>query len=147
VVLCRTAKGALISLRNDMLSPRPSSGYAALQGTKGAYDPNWQGIGSHRVCLVDPERPHDDPQWRPLAEFEDRFLPAIWRDRPKELEQQVHGGADGLTILEFVNAILEGRESPIDVYRALDMTVPGLVSETSAHQGGLPVAVPDFRFL
>jgi hypothetical protein len=84
-----------------MLSPRPFSGYASLQGTKGAYD----GLNADRVCLVDLARPHDDPRWRPLAESEDEFLPTIWRTGPKELEQQVHGGADGLSILEFVNAI------------------------------------------
>jgi len=31
-------------------------------------------------------------------------------------------------------------------YRALDMTLPGIVSEISVHQGNAPVAVPDFRF-
>ena len=55
------------------------------------------------------------------------------------------GGADGLTVLAFVDAILNDTESPIDVHRALDYTVPGLMSEVSAKQGGAPVAVPDFR--
>jgi hypothetical protein len=36
---------------------------------------------------------------------------------------------------------------PIDVYRAMDYTVPGLVSEESIRNGGAPVPVPDFREL
>ena len=70
----------------------------------------------------------------------------MWKSRPASLASQVHGGADGLTFLAFVEAIVGDTGSLIDVYRALDMTVPGLVSEVSAHQGGAPVAVPDFRY-
>ena len=33
----------------------------------------------------------------------------------------------------------------VDVYDALDMTVPGLVSEVSINSGGIPIPVPDFR--
>ena len=36
-------------------------------------------------------------------------------------------------------------EPPLDVYTALDFTVPGLVSEQSIANGGAPVEVPDFR--
>lgn len=34
---------------------------------------------------------------------------------------------------------------PIDVYATMDFTVPGLVSEQSIANGGIPVKVPDFR--
>jgi hypothetical protein len=33
----------------------------------------------------------------------------------------------------------------LDVYRAMDYTVPGLISEQSIAQGGVPLPVPDFR--
>ena len=36
---------------------------------------------------------------------------------------------------------------PIDVYRAMDYTVPGLASEQSILQDGAPVPVPDLRDL
>ncbi len=148
-LLCRTSRGGMIELRNDMSSPRPSRAYGGLQGTRGAYDPDWghDATLGHRVCVYPADQSHGELEWRPLAQFEEDFLPEIWRHRPKELENQVHGGADGLTILEFVKALVREGEPPINVYRALDMTVPGLVSEISAHQGGAPVAVPDFRHL
>jgi len=148
-LLCSTAKGSIIELRNDMSSPRPARAYASLQGTKGVYEPDWGHDGKlgHRVCFYPADRSHAELEWEPLANYEERFLPEIWRNRPKELESQVHGGADGLTIRAFVDAIVNGKASPIDVYRALDMTVPGLISEISAHQGGAPVAVPNLRYL
>jgi predicted dehydrogenase len=148
-VLCRTAKGALVQLRNDMSSPRPARGYASLQGTKGAYEPDWEEDGKvgHRVCFYRGDRTHVEVEWEPLERYEEAYLPPLWKNRPVSLASQVHGGADGLTFLAFVEAIAQDTDSPIDVYRALDMTVPGLVSEISAHQGGAPVAVPNFRHL
>jgi len=146
-LLCKTAKGAMVVLRNDMSSPRPFRGYASLQGTKGAYEPDWGHDGKlgERVCLPDPESRDSHPAWRPLSEFEDEFLPEIWRNRPEGMASHVHGDADGLTVLAFVEAVLNDEEPPINVHRALDFTVPGLVSAVSAEQGGTPVAVPTFR--
>ena len=46
---------------------------------------------------------------------------------------------------EFIAAIRAGQPPPIDVYRALDYTVPGLISEQSIAQGGVPLPIPDFR--
>lgn len=145
VTLCRTARGALLSLRNDLLSPRPFSGYASVQGTKGAYETNWSGTLSHRVYLLDPAHPDAVPEWQPLKAFEDEFLPDLWRGQAPGAESAAHGGADGLVLLDFVAALLEDRPPPIGIYRALDMTAPGLASELSAQQEGQPVVVPDYH--
>ena len=45
----------------------------------------------------------------------------------------------------FVDSIINDTKPPIDVYDAMDLTVPGLVSEESIANGGKPVEVPDFR--
>ena len=45
----------------------------------------------------------------------------------------------------FVDSIINDTKPPIDVYDAMDLTVPGLVSEESIAKGGKPVEVPDFR--
>ena len=150
VMLCTTSKGALIKIINDMSSPRPFHGYSALQGTLGAYQPDyWCKCKPERVCIIPPEdaRKHAEYEWKSLYEYENEYMPDIWKNRPKELEEAVHGGADGLMLGDFIKAIVEDKPSPIDVYRALDMTVPGLISDISANQGGIPVAVPDYRLL
>ena len=50
-------------------------------------------------------------------------------------------------VREFLRAVLDGKRPPIDVYRAMDYTVPGLISEQSILQGGAPLPVPDLREL
>ena len=54
-------------------------------------------------------------------------------------------GGDYFEIREFVDSIIQDTKPPIDVYETLDMTVPGLISEASINQGGIPLPVPDFR--
>ena len=56
-----------------------------------------------------------------------------------------HGGVDLKVAQAFVEAILAGRSSPIDVYRGIDYTLPGIIANRSADQGGLPLAIPDMR--
>ena len=46
---------------------------------------------------------------------------------------------------DFARALLDGKPSPIDVYRALDFAVPGIMALQSRAIGGAPVPVPDFR--
>jgi predicted dehydrogenase len=56
-----------------------------------------------------------------------------------------HGTSEALLIDDFVRAITQGEAAPIDVYRAVEMTAPGLCAHQSAIKGGQPVAIPDFR--
>ena len=53
--------------------------------------------------------------------------------------------AEYFELRDFIDALLNGTEPPLNVYRALDYTVPGLVSEESIANGGQPVLVPDYR--
>lgn len=146
VMLCLTSRGALVKIRHDQMSPRPSSlNYAALQGTKGAYEALRHHKDTHRVCLDEPGADPRHREWRPLSDFESDYLPDCWRGRSEE--DDVHGGSDGLTLRAFVDCVLRDEPSPIDVYRALDFTAPGLASEISAAQAGARVAVPDFRLM
>lgn len=56
-----------------------------------------------------------------------------------------HGGVDLKVARAFTNAILEGRDSPIDVYRGIEYTLPGIIAARSAEQGGVPMEIPDLR--
>jgi predicted dehydrogenase len=148
IMLCRTAKGGLIAIRNDMMSPRPHThNYVALQGTKGAYEAARHAEDTHRVCLDSPEADALHRKWQSLWDFESEFLPEVWRNPPDEAIDAGHGGSDYFPVRDFVDAILKDTAPPIDVYRALDFTVPGLMSEVSVERGGAPVAVPNFRFV
>ena len=142
-MMCKTTRGGLIEIRLDMLSNRPHNlTYYSLQGTKGCYEAA-RGFGdSPKIWLAD----HAEKiEWRSLWDFEEEFMPEMWRNPPEEALRAGHGGGDYFEIREFVDSIVNDTKPPVDVYDALDMTVPGLVSELSINRGGIPLPVPDFR--
>jgi hypothetical protein len=115
----------------------------ALQGTKGAYEAPRARGEAHKVWLAD--YCADPNEWRSLWDLEAEFLPEAWRNPPPEALRAGHGGGDYFIVRDFVQSIIQGTPPPIDVYRALDFTVPGLISEESIARGGIPLPVPDFR--
>ena len=142
LLLGRTTRGALVKVRFDLLSNRPHlMDYYSLQGTAGAYEAARAPGEQARIYL---QGSSPDGEWEPLEDYAERFLPDRYRN---VLAGAGHGGADTWPIREFVEAIREGSPSPIDVYAALDMTLPGIVSEHSIAQGGAWLAVPDPRYL
>lgn len=144
--LCKLANGGMITLRLDMLSNRPHNMvHYALQGTNGCYESGRGGGDEPRIWLKD--RSKDNHTWQTLWEYEREFMPAIWRDPPEEAKRAGHGGGDYFQVREFVDSILHDAKPPIDVYDALDFTVPGLVSQESIRRGSVPLPVPDFRTL
>jgi predicted dehydrogenase len=142
--LCGLANGGMLTLRLDLVSERPSNGtHYALQGTKGAYLSPRRDEEEPLVWLLgrSPER----ERWEELWEYAQEFLPDPWRNPGEEAQRAGHGGGDYFEVREFADAVLGGRRSPIDVFDALDFTVPGLVSRESLRRGGQPLPVPDFR--
>lgn len=132
VMTCKTEGGRTLIIRTDLRSPRPArTAYYQLQGTAGCYE-------SGRVSV------NGGQDWRNLPKFERDFLPAAWRDHHRAARRSKHGGADFFTLHAFAD-VWRGAPSPVDVYRALDWTLPGLVSELSIEQGGIPLDVPDPR--
>lgn len=55
------------------------------------------------------------------------------------------GGVPSQAIRNRWIAAIRRDAPPIDVYRGLDFTLPGLISEQSIAQGGIPLPVPDPR--
>ena len=142
-MICKTTRGGLVEIRVDMLSDRPALGqYYSLQGTKGCYEAA-RGLGDQpKIWLAE----HSDQiAWQSLSDFEEQYMPEIWRNPSMEALQAGHGGGDYLEVREFVDSIVNDTKSPIDIYESLDMTVPGLVSEVSINRESIPVEVPDFR--
>jgi hypothetical protein len=56
-----------------------------------------------------------------------------------------HGGSQVFLCAEFINALAENREPSVDVYKALAMTVPGIVGQQSALKGGERMKVTSFE--
>lgn len=142
-MLCRMEKGGLVEIRVDMLSNRPHNmTYYSLQGTSGCYEAP-RGLGDEpKIWLASRS---DKLEWMPLSKIEEEFLPEIWARPPKELLEAGHGGGDYIVVQDFVQAILDDVEPVIGIHEAMDMTLPGLVSQQSIAQGSVWLPVPDSR--
>jgi predicted dehydrogenase len=151
VSLLHTAAGRLLKIRVDIVSPRPHlMDYYAVQGTLGSFE-GTRGFGDPpRIWLEEletAERPGSSGpsvHWRPLAEFEAEFIPDRLAAR-EEAARTGHGGSEDWTMKAFVDALRNGESSPVDVYRALDCSLPGELALRSGQQQGAPVEIPDPR--
>lgn len=144
LTLCRLSGGGLIKLRLDMLSDRPHNlTYYSLQGTDGCYEAA-RGLGDVPKIWLRERSPHR-MEWQPLGDLAEEFLPEHWLNPPPEALRSGHWGGDYWQVTDFVTAILEDKEPPIGIHRAMDMTLPGLASQISITQGGKWVEVPDSR--
>lgn len=142
-MMCRLTSGGLVQIRVDMLSDRPHNMvHYALQGTDGAYEASDGNQAAPKVWLR--ER-HATPTWEPLADLEEEFLPDFWKNPPEEATKAGHGGGDYWEVQDFVRAIQEQTKPPVGIDAAMDMTLPGLLSQQSLAQGSSWVAVPDPR--
>ncbi len=144
VMLCKTARGNLVKIRVDMLSERPHAmNNHCLQGTKGSYE-SGRGPGErHKIWLADICK--DKNTWIDLFDLEQEYMPEMWRNPPEAALKAGHGGGDYFEVLDFVNSIVEGTPCPIGIHEAMDMTLPGLVSQASIASGGVWMDVPDSR--
>ena len=84
-----------------------------------------------------------------------------WEKKPEEYVEQVitpefpafaeaarragHGGGDFFTNYYFAEAIRSGEQPFLNVYRAVEMSIVGILAYRSALNDSAPVAVPDFR--
>lgn len=144
----RTDAGRVLRVRVDHTSPRPHQmAYYALQGSAGSYE-SWRGHGdTSKVWLADShERSgcYEAAQWHGLDEFAERYIPERLA-APPEAAVSDHGTSEYWMLPEFLDAVHGKRPSPIDVYRGLDYTLPGILAAESISAGGAAAHVPDPR--
>lgn len=72
-----------------------------------------------------------------------------WGTADPEAEEYIknsgHGGADWYPINAFVDAILNDKTPPMDVYKAVETAAPAILAAESCEKGGVMLEVPDFR--
>jgi predicted dehydrogenase len=143
VMLCKFKNNGLAKVRVDMLSERPSAmtNYS-LQGTGGCYESARGGGERHRVWLKNRAKDH---AWSFLDDLQAGFMPDHWVKYEELAQKAGHGGGDLIELIDFSDAILGKRATPIGIHEAMDMTLPGLVSQQSIQRGGAWMDVPDSR--
>lgn len=144
LMICKMASGGLVKIRVDMLSDRPHAmANYQLQGTDGCYESARASGEKNRVWLRD-SCPNAD-SWKDLDELGDEFIPEMWKEHQANAIKAGHGGGDYYEILDFVDAIMGSKPTPIGIHEAMDMTLPGLVSQQSILQDSNWLPVPDSR--
>ncbi len=136
------ADGTLISLKLDTTLPRAYSREFSVSGTKGMY------CEPYNAILTDAKEFNHEvgmDNYRDTAkEYEDEYMPDIWKKITPEQIEAGHGGMDTLELQAFFSAALSGEEMPIDVYDAASWMVITCLSEASIANGGMPIDIPDF---
>ena len=141
-MMCRLSGGGLAQIRVDMLSDRPHNMvHYALQGTDGSYESADGFEAAPKIWLRERSA---EPCWERLEALEE-FLPDYWKNPPEAALKAGHGGGDYWEVQDFVAAIRGARDPAVGIDLALDMTLPGLISQQSIAQGSTWVAVPDSR--
>lgn len=134
VGLFQTAKGRVLKvLCGFSLVREPAMHWQVFYGTKGSLE---NGRTSGELAKIFCEG--DDAPQPVTSEAGDP-------NAPPEAKSGGHGTSEFYMVDDFVRAVRDGDASPIDVFRAMDMTSPGLCAHLSAVQGGVPIAVPNHR--
>jgi hypothetical protein len=123
--------GAVVKSLKGPIKREPSAIWYQVAGTKGSVENNrWPPMEQLHLYVEG-----DDPPYRV-------YTPEF----PAEATVGGgHGGSDLSVIGCFIRCILFGEPNPLDVYEALDMTLPGILAFRSAYEGSVPYEVPDLR--
>jgi predicted dehydrogenase len=134
VGLFRTQKGAVVKVLRSQVAVRPYTLWYSLYGTKGCVE-NGR-TGKEGLLYVEGETPRGEYQHITAASSD----PAA----PPEAKQGGHGTSEYYMIRDFLDALDNNTRPAIDVMRAMDFTVPGIIAHQSATSGGGWLDVPLF---
>ena len=132
IALFETAKGALIKIMVTLNTPRPEEHRYRVFGVAGGAE--WF---SYERCARRFSRGAE-------ARSGWEVVPIGFAARGDD-PRAGHGGADLKLARAFTQHILDGKPAPIDIYRAIEYTLPGILANRSAELGGAPVPIPDLR--
>jgi len=134
--LFRTQKGAVVKILRSQVAARPHMVWYSLYGTKGHLENDRdRGEGLYHV---------DGEAGTGEGGGSSYPCPTVDPDAPEEARKGGHGTSEYYMIREFLDALASGVHPPIDVMRATDFTVPGIVAHESAMKGGEWMDVPLF---
>lgn len=135
--LFRLASGALFRLTCGFSVARePSHHYFCFHGTKGCLETARPGTSDRNYLYTE-----TIPNLTRMIE-----LPLGWGHTrvPADLAVGGHAASEHLLVEDYLASVRSGARPPIDVYDALDMSLPGICAHLSAQAGGKPVEVPHY---
>ncbi len=134
--LINCANGETVLLSHDTHLPRPYSLGFRVQGTKGL----WMDVNKS-VHIEGVSKPHG---WDKADEWFKKYDHPLWKKYEQEAVGAGHGGMDWFVFNAFVIAVKEKKQTPIDVYDSVTMSVIAPLSTESLKKGNKTLAFPDF---
>jgi predicted dehydrogenase len=120
IALFRTSEGGMARMAVSWDTPGYGGEMGRIRGQKGSYYGKYEGL---------------------VKELPDLNRPPL----PAGVAAGGHGGSHGYLMNEFVTAILQNRTPLVDVAKAMNMTVGGIVAHESALKGGELLKIPQFK--
>jgi len=133
----RTRNGKTIVINYDMQLPRPYDNRWMIQGTEGIYNEQREAL---YIKNVSPKY----HEWEPFAPYQEKYDHSWWKAMQGSAGEAAHGGTDYLELEQFVKAVREKSQTPLDVYDSVLMSSIIPLSEKSIAGGSMRVECPDF---
>ncbi|MCQ6557393.1 Gfo/Idh/MocA family protein [Paenibacillus mendelii] len=137
--LFETAKGTTIKLlRSSVASRLPAIGHYVVYGSKGQMENGRTGYDSEGWKYIE-----GDPAYERGAVR----LPCPITDpnAPREATRGGHGTSEYYLIRDFIDSLNRSAAPPIDVYRAIEYTLPGILAQEAVERGNVWLDVPQVR--
>jgi predicted dehydrogenase len=140
VALLETAKGATIKLlRSSVAAKHPGHHFYSVYGSNGQIE-NGRGADQGKQGSL-------YLQGDPL--YAEGALPILCPVSDESASEEARRGGHGTTeyylLRDFIDALEGHKPSPIDVYRAMEFTLPGLIAQQSVELGSVWLDVPQVR--
>jgi predicted dehydrogenase len=143
--LIMTEKGVTVTLNHDTQLPRPYSDSGdtkiplmvqRLQGTEGIF------FGSLEKIYIDGHSP--EHKWEDTGPYYEQYDHLLWKALGDAARSSSHGGEDYIELHQFVRAVRNKIQTPVDVYDAATWSVIVPLSEQSVASRSAAVDFPDF---
>lgn len=134
--LLNCANGETVMLTHDTHLPRPYSLGFRVQGTDGL----WMDVNKS-VHIEGVSKPH---AWDKAEEWFKKYDHPLWKKYEATAAGAGHGGMDWFVFNAFILAVKDKKQTPIDVYDSVTMSVITPLSTKSLKEGNKPQEFPDF---
>jgi hypothetical protein len=131
------ANGETVVLSHDTHLPRPYSLGFRVQGTEGL----WMDVNKG-IYIEGKSKSYDE--WDKAQDWFDKYDHPLWAKYAKTAEGAGHGGMDWFVFNAFVESVKQKKQTPIDIYDSLTMSVIMPLSGKSIEEGNTPQKFPDF---
>ncbi|MEK6398943.1 MAG: gfo/Idh/MocA family oxidoreductase, partial [Terriglobus sp.] len=136
VSMIKTEKGRTITVKHDVVNPRPYSRVNMLAGTKGLFEDYPPRIyvegqpGGEAYGTLDSWKKYEHPLWS--------------KEGDAARKSGGHGGMDYIMLYRLVQCLKQGLAPDMDVYDCAAWGSIYPLSVQSVARGSMPVEVPDF---